>query len=59
MQGSLNLLTQLQNMMFCFLTNVQLISIYGQGKFIFGVTKSKFLTRAGTQFALHYDMDII
>ena len=26
--------------------------------FIFGITKSKFLPRAATQFALRYDMDI-
>jgi len=58
MLDSLNLLTQFQNMMFCFLMNVQLIRIYDQGKFIFGVTKSKFLPRTGTQFALCYDMDI-
>jgi len=30
MQDFLNLLTQFQNMMFCFLMNVQLIRIYDQ-----------------------------
>ena len=58
MQDSLNLLTQFQNMMLCFLINVQLLRTYDQGMFIFGVTKTKFLPRTGTQFALHYDMDI-
>jgi len=57
MQDSLNLLTQFQKMMFC-LMNVLLIRIYNQGMFILGVTKTKFLPRTGTQFALHYDMDI-
>jgi hypothetical protein len=48
MQDSLILLTQFQNMMFC-LMNVQLVRIYDQGMFIFGVTKNKFLPRTGTQ----------
>jgi len=58
MQDSPNLLTVLfQNMMFR-LMNVQLSRIYSQGMFIFGVTKTKFLPRTGTQFALCYDTDI-
>lgn len=58
MQDSLNLLTQFQNMMFCILMNVQLITIYDQRMFMLGVTKAKFLPRTGTQFALCYAMDI-
>lgn len=58
MQDSLNLLTQFQTMMSCFLINVQLIRTYDQGMFIFRVKKTKFLPRTVTQFALHYDMDI-